>query len=320
MPHDEHRRTPPQRIRRTRVASSRSAARYRDRIAAVVFTAGVVWFGYVGDKQASIRWSNAGYSIASPTEATTTFDVYLYDDDDATCRVRALNARFAEVGYADVAIVRSDGTPAAHRRRHRHGGASRYRRRRLLHSPVVAPPLSPGRRILLSCLTLSRKEIHVTETTGLAHPGGVRPPAGGVRLPHGRGALRDRQGDRRAPTRGRPQGERRLPRRARGAGEARGAHRAAAPPPRERERGRGPAGDGEIASGMVVTAEVAGREMRFLVGSREAAGGTDIDVFSAQSPLGRRCSASARATRRPTSRRTATRFPVTIIATEPFSG
>ena len=44
--------------------------------------------------------------------------------------------------------------------------------------------------------------------------------------------------------------------------------------------------DGTIAAGTVVTASVGGREMRFLVGSREIAEGTDIDVFSAQSPLG----------------------------------
>lgn len=44
--------------------------------------------------------------------------------------------------------------------------------------------------------------------------------------------------------------------------------------------------DGTIAAGTVVTATVGGREMRFLVGSREIAEGTDIDVFSAQSPLG----------------------------------
>lgn len=41
-----------------------------------------------------------------------------------------------------------------------------------------------------------------------------------------------------------------------------------------------------ISSGTVVTAEVAGREMKFLVGSREVAGNTDLNVFSAQSPLG----------------------------------
>ena len=41
-----------------------------------------------------------------------------------------------------------------------------------------------------------------------------------------------------------------------------------------------------ISSGTVVKAEVAGREMKFLVGSREVAGNTDLNVFSAQSPLG----------------------------------
>ena len=43
---------------------------------------------------------------------------------------------------------------------------------------------------------------------------------------------------------------------------------------------------GTIDDGTVVTAEVMGREMKFLVGSREIAEGTDLDVFSAQSPLG----------------------------------
>ncbi|MES1171283.1 MAG: transcription elongation factor GreA [Actinomycetota bacterium] len=50
--------------------------------------------------------------------------------------------------------------------------------------------------------------------------------------------------------------------------------------------GEAPESDGTVASGSVVTATVAGREMRFLVGSREIAEGTDLDVFSAQSPLG----------------------------------
>ncbi len=50
--------------------------------------------------------------------------------------------------------------------------------------------------------------------------------------------------------------------------------------------GKAPVSDGTVQSGSVVTASVGGRQMRFLVGSREVAGGTDIDVFSAQSPLG----------------------------------
>ncbi len=50
--------------------------------------------------------------------------------------------------------------------------------------------------------------------------------------------------------------------------------------------GEAPSGDGSIEPGMVVTAEVDGREMRFLVGSREVAEGSDTDVFSPNSPLG----------------------------------
>lgn len=47
-----------------------------------------------------------------------------------------------------------------------------------------------------------------------------------------------------------------------------------------------PPDDGVVEPGMVVTAEVAGDEMVFLLGSREIAGTSDIDVFSPTSPLG----------------------------------
>ncbi|KAB1647402.1 MULTISPECIES: transcription elongation factor GreA [unclassified Pseudoclavibacter] len=43
--------------------------------------------------------------------------------------------------------------------------------------------------------------------------------------------------------------------------------------------------DGRAARGTVVTANVAGRELRFLLGNREIASG-DIKVFSEASPLG----------------------------------
>jgi transcription elongation factor GreA len=42
-----------------------------------------------------------------------------------------------------------------------------------------------------------------------------------------------------------------------------------------------------VAVGNIVTASVAGNEMRFLLGSREIAGDSDIDVYSEGSPLGR---------------------------------
>ena len=42
-----------------------------------------------------------------------------------------------------------------------------------------------------------------------------------------------------------------------------------------------------VAPGNVVTATVAGSELRFLLGSREIAGDSGIDVYSESSPLGR---------------------------------
>ena len=44
--------------------------------------------------------------------------------------------------------------------------------------------------------------------------------------------------------------------------------------------------EGTVASGMVVTVDLAGDEMRFLLGNREVAGDTDLDVYSEKSPLG----------------------------------
>lgn len=44
--------------------------------------------------------------------------------------------------------------------------------------------------------------------------------------------------------------------------------------------------DEGIAPGMVVTVDLAGDEETFLLGSREVAGDTDLDVYSEKSPLG----------------------------------
>jgi len=44
--------------------------------------------------------------------------------------------------------------------------------------------------------------------------------------------------------------------------------------------------DGKVHAGMVVTASVGGTQERFLLGSREMAATTDLDVFSEKSPLG----------------------------------
>lgn len=44
--------------------------------------------------------------------------------------------------------------------------------------------------------------------------------------------------------------------------------------------------DGSVTAGMVVTVDLAGDEMTFLLGHREVGGDTDLDVYSEKSPLG----------------------------------
>ncbi len=50
--------------------------------------------------------------------------------------------------------------------------------------------------------------------------------------------------------------------------------------------GEAPQDTGVVSPGMVVTVEMFGDEETFLLGSRESAEGTDLQVFSEQSPLG----------------------------------
>ncbi|MFK0074191.1 transcription elongation factor GreA [Arthrobacter woluwensis] len=55
---------------------------------------------------------------------------------------------------------------------------------------------------------------------------------------------------------------------------------------RDAQVGAAPADDGVVEPGMLVVAKIAGDEEKFLLGSREIAGSSDIDVFSEKSPLG----------------------------------
>jgi len=50
--------------------------------------------------------------------------------------------------------------------------------------------------------------------------------------------------------------------------------------------GNAPESHGVVESGTVVTAEIQGDESTFLIGNREMAGGSDLDVYSEGSPLG----------------------------------
>lgn len=55
---------------------------------------------------------------------------------------------------------------------------------------------------------------------------------------------------------------------------------------KDAEIGEAPEADGTVEPGTVITATIFGDEEKFLLGSREIAGGTDLDVYSEQSPLG----------------------------------
>jgi hypothetical protein len=75
-------------------------------IAALVGVA--VWVGLALADQ-PVRWKDVGFDNSSATEASVTYDVYLYSDQPVTCHLRALNERFAEVGIAQQVADPSDG-------------------------------------------------------------------------------------------------------------------------------------------------------------------------------------------------------------------
>jgi transcription elongation factor GreA len=50
--------------------------------------------------------------------------------------------------------------------------------------------------------------------------------------------------------------------------------------------GERPSDDGVVGPGMLVTIELAGEQVRFLLGSREVAASEDVEVYSEKSPLG----------------------------------
>ena len=82
--------------------------------------------------------------------------------------------------------------------------------------------------------------------------------------------------------------------------------------------GEAPAFDGTVVPGVVVTASVNGREMRFLVGSREIAEGTDLDVFSPESPLGAAVLGKSEGDRPSYTAPNGNEITVTVTKAEPF--
>ncbi|WP_432546783.1 transcription elongation factor GreA [Kineococcus sp. SYSU DK004] len=81
-----------------------------------------------------------------------------------------------------------------------------------------------------------------------------------------------------------------------------------------------PAAGGEVVLGSVVTVELAGEEVRFLLGSREVGDGAGLDVYSERSPLG-----AAVIGRKPGDEVAYTApngrsVPVKVLSVEPFTG
>lgn len=81
-----------------------------------------------------------------------------------------------------------------------------------------------------------------------------------------------------------------------------------------------PTFDGTISPGTVVEAQIMGRDMRFLVGSREIADGTDIDVFSAESPLGAALMGRKAGDETSYTAPNGKEISVAIVSAEPFTG
>src|SRR5690554_5980293 len=71
-------------------------------------TAIAVIYG-LGAAAQPVRWQDVGFTVDSATEATVTFEVYLYTDQDATCHLHALNQQYAEVGVTELDIFRANG-------------------------------------------------------------------------------------------------------------------------------------------------------------------------------------------------------------------
>ncbi|MFC5379475.1 transcription elongation factor GreA [Aquipuribacter nitratireducens] len=80
------------------------------------------------------------------------------------------------------------------------------------------------------------------------------------------------------------------------------------------------ADDGAVHAGMVVTADVAGAEETFLLGSREIAATTDLDVFSEQSPLGAAVLGQPVGTETSYTAPNGRQIPVRILKAERFTG
>lgn len=84
--------------------------------------------------------------------------------------------------------------------------------------------------------------------------------------------------------------------------------------------GEAPQASGVVEVGTVVTAEIFGDEERFLLGNRELADGSDLDVYSAESPLGRAIVGMGVGEETSYAAPNGNQIPVKIIAVDTYTG
>ena len=84
--------------------------------------------------------------------------------------------------------------------------------------------------------------------------------------------------------------------------------------------GETPPDDGVVEPGMLVTAALGSREITFLLGSREMAAGTDLQVYSESSPLGEAIVGLKVGDKTEYHAPTGAMIPVTIVAAKPYEG
>ncbi len=82
--------------------------------------------------------------------------------------------------------------------------------------------------------------------------------------------------------------------------------------------GESPKDDGIVEPGMVVTIDMAGKERTFLLGNREIAEDEDIEVYSAESPLGAAINGSSVGQEIDYTAPNGKNLPITIKAATPY--
>jgi len=89
---------------------------------------------------------------------------------------------------------------------------------------------------------------------------------------------------------------------------------------RNAEVGEAPQSTDIVGLGSVVTATIAGDESTFLVGNREIAADSDLDVYSEQSPLGQAILGKRVGTSTSYTAPNGRDIAVTVVKVEPYSG